>query len=115
MEALGHAQINRPRSNVFVFVLLSALLLLLHTDPYLFNTFNPEKQRYVPALVNIETLLLMIAAVELYSAYFVVRLRSSCLCCRTHTQTPLKSPKIEQVSCFFKSNGMLPSTSSQKE
>ena len=60
-------------SNVFVFVLLSALLLLLHQDEYLFSTFQPEKQRYVPALVNIETLLMMIAAVELYSAYFVVR------------------------------------------
>ena len=63
---------SSARSNVFVFVMLSSLLLLLHQDAYLFNTFNPDKQRYVPPLVNVETLLGMIALVELYSEYFAV-------------------------------------------
>jgi len=61
-------------SNVFVFVLLSSLLLVLHQDEYLFNNFNPDKQRYVPPLVNIETLLGMIAAVELYSSLSMARM-----------------------------------------
>lgn len=55
-----------------MFVLLSSLLLVLHQDEYLFNNFNPDKQRYVPPLVNIETLLGMIAIVELYSSLSLV-------------------------------------------
>eukprot|EP01012_Entosiphon_sulcatum_P023881 TRINITY_DN29024_c0_g1_i1.p1 TRINITY_DN29024_c0_g1~~TRINITY_DN29024_c0_g1_i1.p1 ORF type:complete len:1072 (+),score=141.82 TRINITY_DN29024_c0_g1_i1:56-3271(+) len=76
---MAHLNILINESNVFVFVLLSSLLLLLHQDNYFFSSLNPEKQRYVPPLVNIETLLGMITLVELRDTWLTTSMLANVL------------------------------------